>query len=681
MIRKFGIRKYQYYHFILLLLPLLFFPGRQLPEIFSHQGITLVMDVFLGLSFAVGVVFFVLSTISIISQSWLANSGLSGRNNPFTLYAFSNLGSFLSLLTYPFIFEYYFDLNLQVKIWRGVYLLFLILYIITLKKIRVIGNCGFGEADNQTGSGGPEYNAKSVGKLYWFLLSAAGCVLFLSVTNVVTYEITPCPLIWIIPLCIYLISFVLTFRQRPFCPEWIKGKMHLWLGFSLMLFFLAQRSILPILLIISAYFVSLFVMCLFCQYKLYQSRPRENKYLTTFYLIIALGGFIGSFLVIWLAPLVFTSPLEYLFGLFIIALALKMREESVNRVGLFHLLVILLLVLTLFCWPLVFRYYNFFGLVILLCVFAFAFGKFNRKFRPLFLAMLAILLLSPLAEIFWSGDGVYLYALRNYYGIYRIQIKGGFIYLYNGTTLHGAQSLSKNNELEPLTYYHRDTPVGKFINSRLFSSGRTGIIGLGVGTLAAYGQSGESIDFYELDPDTFKLAQEFRYLKNSKAKLNYIFGDARVALKRSGVKDYDTLIVDAFSGDSVPFHLLTTEAIKEYKTHLKDKGVILFHISNRYLDLSPVLFSNAKVSGAYAVIGSNDADDGKAWLSRSIWVALTWDKDNKDILVSKLNWREEGPKFKVKAIRPWTDKYSNILSVFKPRHLIESVRKFMPFYW
>jgi spermidine synthase len=681
VIRKYGMFRYRYLHLILILLPLFFFPGRSLPEIVAHAGIPLVIDIFVQLSLTIGLAFFALSTISIVTQSWLAHSELPESRNPFILYAVSNVGSFMGLLSYPFLFETYFDLDTQVAIWRIIYFLFLLLYLVSLLTIdfsnrelpnlKIFDKSVFIRRHRLTDEAVRQ-------KLYWFLLSAAGCILFLSVTNVITYEIAPCPLLWIIPLCIYLLSFVLTFRDKALYPEWITEKFHLVMGFSVLIFFFAQGRILPVSPQVIAFIVSLFSLCMFCQHELYQSRPQEKNDLTGFYLIISLGGFAGSVLVTWLAPGLFTSPLEYLFGLFIVGLSLSLKQ-GYSRVDFYHLRLIAYTVIFVIAWPLVFKKYNVFGVAMILFTFGFIFRELNKKKTMLSICLLILLFLAPYVEDFWSTDGKAIRAYRNYYGIYKISVNSTVLNLMNGTTLHGAQYLTEDmaKKEEPLTYYHRKTPVGKVLSSHHFATNRIGVVGLGVGTLSAYGKKGEEMDFFELDPDITVFVNIFDYLQNSRAKLNFFYDDARIALRKTPLKHYDILVIDAFSGDSVPVHLLTTDAIREYKAHMKDKGLILFHISNRYLDLAPVLFSNAGAVSAFALADSNEAL-GPALLA-SNWMALTWDRQIHDTLVSQLKWKENPPESKL--LRPWSDKYSNIPNVLRPNALINSVKTFTPFNW
>lgn len=670
VIGKLGISVYRYLHIILLFLPLLFFPGRPLPEIGMHQNIAIVLDIFWQLLFSIGLVFFVLATTSIIFQGWLAASELPEKSNPYMLYAFSNLGSFLALLSYPFFFETNFDLATQLGIWRACYLTLLILHIIVLGSVVI----------NQ-GKREPILTMHDVGTKEmwrWFLLGAAGVIAFLSVTNVITYEITPAPLLWIIPLCIYLISFVLNFKARPFCPGWIKNKFYLITAFSLILFFLTQQRTLPFTVQIIAYAASLFFTCMFCQNELAKSKPANTHGLTIFYLTIASGSFVGGVLVTWVAPLAFKLPAEYLLSFFIIYSSLIMKEKN-SLPALRDIRFMSYVIFILMLWPVVFNKYNIFGIVILFLLMKFIYTELKNRKLSLCLSLLSIIIIAHFIDYFWTEYG-YIYTKRNYYGIYKIYDNKGIRFFLNGTTLHGAQYISIQNKNEPLTYYHRKAPVGEFIESPGFKLRKIGIVGLGVGTLAAYGRQGQDIDFFELDPEIFYIANKyFDYLRESQAKTNYIFGDARVMIKEAPHNYYDLLVIDAFSGDSVPVHLLTAEAIAEYKKHITKDGVILFHISNRYLDLLPVLFSNAKVVNARASFKHNRSS--RPGFLSSLWVAFTWDDGTQQKLISELKWKKRYQDAEVRLIKPWTDQYSNILTVLKLQQFLDGLKEFQPFYW
>ncbi|MHB8772729.1 MAG: fused MFS/spermidine synthase [Syntrophales bacterium] len=679
-IKKFGMYRYSFLHLLILALPLLSFPGRSLPQIVAHGAIPLVIDVFLQLTLTIGPAFFVLSTISIVTQSWLAHSDLPEQRNPYMLYAVSNVGSFLGLLSYPFLFELYFDLDTQLTLWRILYFLFLLFYLLALAVIRVANRsiAGFTFFDKSRFRRHYRLSDEPVRlRLYWLLLSAGGCIIFLSVTNVITYEITPCPLLWIIPLCIYLGSFALTFRDRPLYPRWIGDKLPVVLGLSVVLYYFAQARVLPVSPFLIAFIGALFVLCMFCQYELYQSRPEDKADLTGFYLWVSFGGFAGSLFVAWLAPLLFTAPIEFLVGLFVIGLAQLVRQGGV-RPTLSDWRLIAYLAVYLIAWPLLFKQYNLFGVALILVSFGLIFRELSLRASALSAALLVVLVLTPFSDRNWNRDGTSIGAHRNYYGMYKVNLRWPVLTLLNGTTLHGAQYLNDDRaKREPLTYYHRNTGVGRVLDSGRFPTRRVGIVGLGIGTLSAYGKKGDVIDFFELDPDLAFLTEPFAYLRNAQATLTITYQDARIALRRSPRGIYDILIIDAFSGDSVPTHLLTTEAIGEYRERIKGPGMILFHVSNRYLTLESVLASNARSVGALALSSVNPQESDV--LLSSEWVAVTWDADTHAALADL--WKQDPRQPAADTVRPWTDGYSPVLSVLRPETLLTSLKTFTPFSW
>ena len=258
--------------------------------------------------------------------------------------------------------------------------------------------------------------------------------------------------------------------------------------------------------------------------------------------------------------------------------------------------------------------------------------------------------------------------------------EGSKYVLMHGSTIHGAQFKDKLREDQPLTYYHQDTPLGGLLGPSGLRFSRLGLIGLGTGATASYAKAGQEVDYFEIDPDVYPIARNlFSYLKHSRAKINFITGDARLTISQTALKRYDILVVDAFSGDSVPVHLLTTDAINEYKKHLADGGIILFHISNRYLNFIPVLFSNANYLNAYACYKNNSAKRSTGLFATS-WFAMTWDLRAYYKLVTAFKWINSDWR-KKKFIRPWTDEYSDELVIMKFDNLFDQIRYFEPFYW
>ena len=251
--------------------------------------------------------------------------------------------------------------------------------------------------------------------------------------------------------------------------------------------------IFPILFYVIAYFISLFYFCIFCQYKLYQSRPQDKNELTFFYLIISLGGFLGSLLVTWLAPLIFSLPLEYLLGIFVVSVSVAIKGERIS-VGSGYIRFLAYLVAIIFLWPIVFRHYNFFALTLIIFMFYFIFKELGRKPTALYLSILALLFIAPFVEELWSRDGYSIYVHRNYYGIVKVVYRAGARLLMSGTTIHGGQFIDKKKENELVTYYHKNTPVNKLFESRLLNLDKIGVAGLGIGNIAAFLGSGQSLE-------------------------------------------------------------------------------------------------------------------------------------------------------------------------------------------
>jgi len=631
----------------------------------------LVLNVFWHLLWTIGPVFFVLSTASVILQSWLADSDLVEKANPYTLYAVSNLGSFAALISYPFLFEVFLDLSRQLLLWRVMYFLLLALTAFAIFTIKV----------NRQSKITKIWSVEGVSKhdcLRWFLFSIAGVIMFLSVTNIITYEIAPIPLLWVVPLCIYLLSFVLIFKQKPWLPGWVIDKFYLTFAWSVLIFFMASMRVLPFILELMIMCFFLFHTCMFCQYNLNKAKPVNTESLPLFYLIIAAGGFFGGFLITWVMPLISVSISEYLLGIAVIALALVIGTQRQN-LGLRNVFLIVYICIMLMYWPVFFKYYNFFGIIIILLASKICYFNLIKNPRAFFVSILAVLLTTPFIDSIWANAN-YIYRHRNYYGVYKVYSEKGMNVLMHGTTIHGAQFKDKQKENQPLTYYHKLTPIGELLSSSDIHFKNIGVVGLGTGTLAAYASDKQEIDYFEIDPDMYFIANNlFTYIKNSKGKINFIFGDARIRIKEKKDKRYDLLVIDAFSGDSIPMHLLTTDAIEEYKKHLEKGGIILFHISNRYLDFIPVLFSNANYLNAYGCY-KNNPEKKENMCYASSWFVLSWEIGPFNKLIREFKWIQYNPK-KNKLVRPWTDKYSNESAIFKLVDSFDSIRYFKPFYW
>jgi hypothetical protein len=630
----------------------------------------LALDVFLRLCLTIGPVFFVLSTVSITSQMWLSSSSLGAKFDPYALYAASNLGSFLALLSYPFVFEAYWDISQQLKFWSVLYLVFVGLNVWAGQKIRV--------KEKAVDPGRTDEEIVPSRKAQWFLLGLAGVMVFLSVNNIITNEIVPVPLLWIMPLGLYLLSFVLNFRERAWCPSWIVRYIPFWLGIAGVMFFLVEEKIFPIPISLILLCGIQFILCMYCQSRLIALRPRDDRHLTFFYVMFSFGGFVGGVLTAWIIPVVSYSIIEYLIGLVVLAATLVFEERrfSLNRR---HILWAVVLVTAVITWPTGYPRYNFWCLLMVLMLFRLVFCSVFKGAPAavvLSLALLGGIAYYPLDQ--FNASRI-VQIKRNYYGISKVVDSDGVRSLYHGETLHGAQYLAREKRKEPLTYYSPRLPMGEILASNVFSFSHIGIVGLGPGALSAYGKPRQTLDFYELDPDIYGIAnRHFTYLRDSAAKINFIIGDARLSLGKNKMARYDLLVVDAFGGDSIPFHLLTKEAISLYRERLNSTGMLVFHVSNRYLDLRNVLAKAGASLGAH--VGFKVGKDSSLVDITSTWVVITWDDASFAALRSGFGWKELTPDAFGKT-RLWTDRYINILPTIKLQQFLESIKSFTPFSW
>jgi len=659
-IRYFGISRYRIVHAVLILIPFLFFPGRSL-AIGDAGGVSnLSLNVFLKLCVTIGPVFFVLSTASLVFQVFLSRSSLQQKKNPYALYAVSNLGSFSALLSYPFVFECFLSLSQQLWLWRGLYVFLVVLQLAVFVLIRV--------ADKPAAESVSQKRLVWYDVLRWLVLGAAGSVMFLSVNNIITTETSPVPLLWILPLCIYLFSFVLNFKQNPWCPSWIVSRIHLILVLCACVFFFVQKGIFSFAVELILLSGGLFVLCMYCQNRLMAYKPIEEQRLTLFYVVFSFGSCLGGFLTSWIIPKISVDLIEYLIGMMIITAVLPGERAARSRwhyAGWIAVGVILWGMGRV--WPL---YYSTLTILIFLIILVFMVRSAFRRDRMAILLGLAVAIgVFPVLENTWMNEKM-VTQRRNYYGVYRVIDSLSKRTFYHGMTVHGTQSLDASMEHEPTMYYGHTSPIGEVLGSNEFHADLVGAVGLGVGTIAAYGRPGQIIDFYELDPDVVDIAQRhFSFLKNSKAMIHFIPGDARQSLAERPSARYDVMIIDAFSGDAVPVHLLTAEMILMYQRHLRDKGVIFFHTSNRYISLYPIIARNALLLGADVCFKFNRSPGPLE--APSEWVMVSWDHQRIDHMMVDGGWRAFDFR-DIQRYKPWTDDYSTILPVIRWGALMKS---------
>lgn len=635
-----------------------------------------VAEIVLMLAGVVGLMFFLLSSISVYSQIHLSTTTLAEKQNPYILFAASNLGAFASLLGYPLIWEPNFTIPEQILHWEigyvGVVLLFLII------QFRVVS------APVAKPLGGKMSACPPRQILKWLLLAAAPSAMFLAVTNEITMNIAPVPLLWIIPLAIYLLTLVLSFMKHPFCPKFLQDRFYMFLSLGIVLFVFKATGNNPVeygthLLIAlqsthywavvavePLFLLSLcFVFCLVCHYHLNQAKPEDSGQLTTYYIVLSAGGFIGGLIVNWVVPLVFEETLELLISFLIAVVGFLWVNPLRKKVSWRGAVLVAAIVAVPLVWVVAI---NRFGsqaeLLIALAAGSTLLGLYfvlGNDARTYACSLVGIIVVIPfLGEI--SQENQTLYKERNYYGIYTVYEVGEFRKMKHGTTMHGAQFKDSERRQEPLAYFHRHSPAGEVLGRRLVPVSRVALVGLGVGSLAGYAQPGDEYDIFELDPLVGKIAQDyFAYLPNIKGKLRLVYGDARVSLRKEPEDLYDAIFIDVFNGGSIPVHLMTVEAIGEYLKVLKPDGILCFHVTNAFLDLGPVVDSNARQLGLVSAVKSTGTLKPSPEEEATSWVVVGRDSERFRLLLKNWGWQT----YQANTSAPWTDDYSSLWSAIR----------------
>ena len=589
-----------------------------------------VLQIILLLVGAVGFPCVLLSASSPLLQKWFSEQSAGAA--PYRLYALSNLGSMLGLLSYPFVVERGLRLPVQAWMWAAVYIAFLATTAICARRLPDSAASNFGlvpparDAKNKTV---PD-QAIAQPKWLWLALSACGSVMLLATTNLICQEVAVIPLLWVLPLSLYLLSFIICFdharwyRREIFHPLYLICAL---LSLRMFLHFLEVPARWPLIIFCS----TLFAVCMICHGELARLKP-EARHLTGFYLMISLGGAIGSAFVVLVAPHLFTRFWEFQIALIgcgvLLAIVLVRDRQS---------------------WFYTVRT-----------------GKFI--FAAAALILVAGSYFYPDALVTREDEGqTVVWRSRNFFGVKTVLRSERGLILRHGRTIHGTQSAAAEVRDEPTMYYRPGSGIGLLLNHfplRLLGSPlRVGVIGMGAGTLAGYGQPGDSIRFYEIDPDIVGLSQGanplFTYVKDSRARVEIATGDARIVMQqelaRSGSEKFDVLAVDAFSGDAIPVHLLTREAMAIYLKHLRSPGsVIAFHVSNRSIDLRPVIAGLAQEYHlASQEIFVPDVSD---------WILLSADPGVLEI--PSLTGAGHPIELEGSAVL-WTDDYSNLSSLIR----------------
>jgi SAM-dependent methyltransferase len=628
---------------------------------------------------SVGLPFFVVSTTAPLLQKWFAQTNHAFAHDPYFLYGASNLGSLLALVAYPTIIEPYLRLHHQSWTWAGGYVVLVALvFLCGVMLWRVSGQAAAatarGAAASAPGAATPAVHPLSLGqRLWWVLLAFAPSSLLLGVTTFLSTDIASVPLLWIIPLIIYLLTFVLVFARKPLIPHRIMVFLEPFFIIPLSVCFFIQIKV-ALWQALPLHLLAFFVIAMVCHGELMNSRP-PAKYLTEFYLWISVGGVLGGVFNALLAPVLFNSVIEYPL---IIVVACLLRPSFSSADQKFHarrwdLILPLILSVLLALMAQGFRALpdSLKLMALLITASAAGISCYSFRFRPWRLGLgLGVVILA--GTWFIAQPARVLLKERNFFGIAKVaeDAPGHYHILTHGSTIHGSQSLDPAHRREPLTYYTRSGPLGQIfaVFSGPPAKHEVAVVGLGTGTIACYAQAGQHFTFYEIDPAMEKIARDpryFTYLSDCPATVRVILGDARLSLKDAPDSCYNMIILDAFSSDAIPVHLVTREAIRLYLAKLKPGGVLVFHTSNRFLDLNPVLGNLARDAGLISLSSSDvklSAEDQKRQKSASTWAVMARTLPDLGELARDRRWHTIAP-------RPgdslWTDDFSNIWSVFR----------------
>lgn len=624
----------------LLLVSLLFLPIAPMAFWRGHAAVDPAWRILGLLVCSIGLPFVVLSATSPLVQAWYARrTGGAGKKteeagrSPYTLYAVSNAASLLALLSFPLVIEPRISAHRQAVSWSILYGLFVLICAAAAWMVRAGQNKEFEDTHRAgmernipadlAGTGLLRLHAGPAApmwrdQLLWLALAACGSMALLAVTNHLATNVAPIPLLWVIPLALYLLSFALVFARRGLYSRWLTARLLAVMlgaaGYAIYDSTLTQA----IQVSVPVFCLALFVVCLFSHGELARRRPNPEQ-LTSFYLIVAAGGALGSVCVALIAPHVLSGVYE-----------------------LPIVLVLVALLATILLWP-------------------------EGWGARIFWSAMALCMCGVLGWNVHSTRAESVAMLRDFYAALRIQEftvgrKFPFRLLIHGTIQHGAQYLTWPENRNPTMYYSRKSGIGLALRFCCDGPKRVGVIGLGTGTIAAYGKLGDTIRFYEIDPQVVRVANGwFTFLKQSPAKSEIVLGDARLSLEAEPAQQFDVLAVDAFSGDAIPVHLLTKEAFGGYFRHLKPEGILAVHVSNTYLDLAPVVKLLAE-DADYPIRLISNEDDDAALISAADWVLVTRNQQF-------LNIPETFEGSKNIEVPPglalWTDDYNNLFRILR----------------
>jgi hypothetical protein len=645
-------------HLVVLALPLLtlpvVLPGHAVPD----DGTSPVLWLIRTLALMIGLPFVVVSTTGPLLQRWYSWTGSRRSDDPYFLFAASNLGSFGGLLAYPLLLEPRLTLDQQRLLWSVGFCVFAVL----------MAGCGVvagrrREPGTALAARTPSVKAAPVGGrrlLAWTALAFLPSALMLSVTAHLSTDVAPIPLLWVVPLAIYLATFVLAFARSTRRPPVVATRVAVACCIPAAVISTLGEfvPVLPSILLNTA---MLALVAYAAHARLAADRPAP-EHLTLFYLVISVGGALGGLLNGVVAPVLFDRIWEY--PLILVACpallvgVVSAPDSALARRFNRHFLLV--------CGVLLLGVAAAAALVVVLlashegawvagaALAGVALASYPLTRRPTALALSLVLALGVAAAL---DSQATVERSRTFYGSYSVEERGDSRVLVHGTTAHGSQFMAADERDVPTTYYARSGPIGDVFGSRLFK--RVGVIGLGAGTLAAYGTPGQEMTFFEIDPEIIRIASDpqlFSYLADSRARVRTVAGDGRLLMEKQAAGSFDLVVIDAFNSDAIPVHLLTREALRVYADTLADDGVLAIHISNRVFDLEPVLAGASRDLRWNALVGLGGEGRGAR---ESRWVLLTRDAEELARLRGLDGWR----RVDTGDVVAWTDDYSSVLDV------------------
>jgi hypothetical protein len=661
LLSRLGRRRQAVVQGLLLALSLLLLPPLLRADLLPPPSGPVAFWILGVLAAAFGLPVVALSATAPLLQGWFSRSGHAEAGDPYFLYSASNLGSLAALLAYPLLMEPFFPLPRQSAAWTGGFVLLLLLTLLS----------GFAHARGAVETTAAPVETKGAGakptagkQLRWLALAAIPSSLLLGVTTHLTTDIASVPLLWIVPLGLYLLTYVLAFARRRSIPEkWLLVCQAAAVVPLAVVFAAAIPRVERSALLLPLHLLAFFLTSLVCHRRLAAGRPTP-EHLSRYYLVLSAGGVLGGVFNTLAAPVLFRTLLEYPLALAAACLLRPPAAGVASRPGRGHDLLAPAILLAATTGAGLMLRHNTSGRWVLLAVGGAACLALSG--RPVRFG-LALAALGLAGRVSHAPLGTTLAAGRNFFGPVAVIGDAQARILYHGRTTHGAQILDEKHRRTPLAYYTHASPLGDIF--RRLGGNRVGVIGLGAGTIAAYGRDGQEMLFYEINPLVAAMATEprlFSYLADSPASIRVSLGDGRVGLAETPEGAYDLLVVDAFNSDAVPVHLLTREAIELYLSRTAPGGAIAFNLTNDYLDLEPVVAESAASLGLVAV--SRSDIDRAAWQGDvpfrlpSDWLVMARSAGELGGLDGAPDWR---PARRIPGRRPWTDDHASLVAVFR----------------